>query len=71
MDFYDGDGNIVHYEGKKLPKKSSRSDFYEIDENTLLKVFISFLSRNIWDIDVFKRLMEINHDNFYQIYFFR
>ena len=68
MDFYDGDGNIVHYEGKKLPKKSSRSDFYEIDENTLLKVFISFLSRNIWDIDVFKRLMEINHDNFYQIY---
>ena len=68
VDFYDKDGNIVHYEGKKLPKKSSRSDFYEIDENTLLKVFISFLSRNIWDIEVFNKLMEINHDNFYKIF---
>ena len=68
MEFYDKDGNIVHYEGEKLPRKSSRSDFYKIDENTWLKVFKFIPKNNIWDIDAFMTLMEINHDNFYNVY---
>ena len=65
--FYNDKCEIANYKlGKSINKTGSHGKIYKIDDDKLLKRFM--VPWDKYDLDMFKRYMELELDNFYKIY---